>query len=101
MESKINFKGDFSRVNEEELQIINEKLERFEQKHKSDFNEIHINLDCHIHKETSRGRPAYYCKMNLDSDHGRFHAEQQDFGAEKTISGALKKIDTQIMKHKK
>jgi len=37
-------------------------------------------------------------KINIDSDKGRFHAEHQDYGVEKTISATLKKIDVQIKK---
>ncbi|MBS3136720.1 HPF/RaiA family ribosome-associated protein [Candidatus Woesearchaeota archaeon] len=98
MLNKIKCVGDFSRINDEEKEVINKKLSKFCEKHSIDFSEIYINLDCHIHKETSRGRTSYYVKLNVDSDNGRFHAENQDFGAEKTISGALKKLDSQIMK---
>ena len=98
MDSKINFVGDFSRVNDEERGFINERLRKFLDKHQIDFNEIEIKLDCHLHKETSRGRKAHYCKMHIFSDKGNFHADNQDFGAENAITGALSKIERQINK---
>ena len=98
MNNNIKFVGDFSRVNEEEREFINKKLEKFATKHSSDFSEIHLSINLKIHKETSRGRPAYYCKLNLSTDKGNFHAESQDFGAEKTISETLDKLDKQIEK---
>jgi|SRR3989338_6223449 len=98
MLAKMMTKGDFSRVNDEEKEIINKKLEKFLEAHSFGVSEMRISLDCHLHKETSRGRPAYYVKINIDSDKGRFHAEHQDYGVEKTISATLKKIDVQIKK---
>lgn len=100
MPSKIKFLGDFSRINDEEMGFVNKKLKNFTDKYESNFSEMYIKLDCHVHRETSRGRPAYYCKVGLTSDKGKFNAEQQDFGAEKTISGALDKIERQIHKKK-
>ena len=98
MESKIKVIGDFSRVNEEETEFINQRLKKFTEKYSTDFSEMHLKLDCHTHKETSRGRPAYICKLSISSDKGNFNAENQDFGAEKTIHGALNKIERQIKK---
>ncbi len=100
MLSKIKCTGDFSRVLDEEKDLINEKLQKFTEKHSIDFSEMHLSLDCHIDKETSRGRTGYTVRINIDSDNGRFHADGKDFGAEKTISGVLKKLDTQIQKHR-
>jgi len=98
-----NFKirGDYSRVNEEEREFINKKLKKFSDKHEVDFDEMYVKLDCHMDKETSRGRIAYTCKVSVDTDHGRFNAHAHDFGAEKTISGALSKVDRQIQKTKR
>ena len=100
MDSKISFTGDFSRVNEEEREFLNKDLEKFTERHEQDFNEMHLKIDCKMHKETSRGRPSYFIKLTLVSDRGRFHSENQDFGAEKTLVGALRKLDVQIDKHR-
>lgn len=100
MDSKINFTGDLSRVNEEEKDFINKDLERFCSRHEADFTEMLLKLDFHIHKETSRGRPAYYVNITLTSDRGKFHAENQDFGAEKAVAAALRKLDKQIDKER-
>jgi ribosome-associated translation inhibitor RaiA len=96
MESKINFTGDFSRVNDEEKAFINERLQKFIDRYDLTFNEIVIKLDCRLHKESSRGRKAHYCRINIFSDKGKFHADNQDFGAENAITGALGKIERQI-----
>ena len=96
MESKIKVVGDFDRVNEEEKEWINKKLDDFTSKFDPFFSEMHINLNCGLEKETSRGRPAYSCKINISSDHGNYHADNKDFGAEKTIVGALDKLERQI-----
>ena len=98
MQSKIKVLGDFDRVNEEERNFINGQLDKFIEKHDPDFNEMHLKLDCQEEKETSRGRASYVCKLNLASDNGKYNAENHDFGAEKTIVGALNKIERQIRK---
>ena len=51
MESKIKFTGNFSRVNDEEKELINERIGKFSEKHDRDFSEAHIKLDCHLEKE--------------------------------------------------
>lgn len=99
MESSIQFVGDFSRVDGEEKDFINKRLDRFQKKFTPLFKEMLIKIDCHIHKETSRGRPAYYTKIHVFTDHGNFNAEQQAFGAEKAISLTLDKIEKQVAKH--
>ncbi len=98
MESKIKFVGDFSRVSEEEKGFINERLEKFKEKHKNEFSEMHIKIDCHLDKETSRGRSAHSCKISISTDHGLFNAEDHQFSAEKAISACLNKINKQIIK---
>ena len=98
MESKIKFVGDFSRVSDEEKGFINEKIEKFEEKHQADFSEMHIKLDCRLNKETSRGRSAHSCKISISSDHGLFNAEDKEFSAVKAISACLEKIEKQIVK---
>jgi ribosome-associated translation inhibitor RaiA len=98
MESKIKVTGDFERVNDEEKGWINVSLDKFTEKYSPFFEEMHINLSCERTKETSRGRPSYVCKANVVSDHGKFHADNTDFGAEKTIVGTLDKIQRQIAK---
>ena len=98
MESKIKFVGDFSRVSEDEKRFINERIEKFEEKHENDFSEMHIKLDCQLSKETSRGRSAHFCKISISSDQGLFNAEDKEFSAEKAISACLNKIDKQMIK---
>ena len=99
MEANINFVGDFSRINDEERGFINKRLEKFKERHEQDFREMLIHLDMHLHSETSRGRPAYYSKLTVHTDRGKFHAEHQDFGGEKSLYGALDKVERQIEKH--
>jgi ribosome-associated translation inhibitor RaiA len=96
MESKIKFMGDFSRVNEEERNFINKRIEKFEQKYQPLFSEMLIKMDCHLHKETSRGRFAHYCRITVATDQGKFTANDQEFSAEQTISRCLDKIEKQI-----
>lgn len=98
MESKIKVMGDFTRVNEEERNFINKKLELFEAKYSPIFSEMLIKMDCQLHKETSRGRFAHFCKVTVSTDHGQFISEDQEFSAEKTISACLSKIEKQISK---
>lgn len=98
MESKIKFVGDFSRVSEEEKGFINERLEKFREKHENDFSEMHIKLDCQLEKEKSRGRTAHLCKISISTDHGLFNAEDKEFSAEKAIFACLNKVEKQITK---
>jgi ribosome-associated translation inhibitor RaiA len=99
MISNIKFLGDYSRVDEEEKNFINKRLEKFTGKYEKVFKEMEIKLDCHMHKETNRGRPAYFCNLTVFTDHGRFHADNQEFSAEKAVYGSLDKIERQIDKH--
>ena len=98
MASKIKSMGDFSRVNEEERNFINQRLDRFEKKYQPIFSEMLIKMDCKLHKKTSRGRFAHFCKVTISTDHGIFNAESQEFSAEKTIADCLEKIEKQITK---
>lgn len=98
MESKIKVMGDFTRVNEEERAFINQRIEKFEKKYAPIFSEMLIKLDLHLHKESSRGRFAHFCNATISTDHGVFHAEGQEFSAEKTISLCLDKVEKQIEK---
>ncbi len=98
MQSKIKAIGEFDRLDDAEKDMINERLAKFEEKHEGDFSEMHLKLDCHRQKEKTRGRSAYICKLNIDSDNGRYHANNQDFGAEQTVIGALDKIERQMQK---
>jgi ribosome-associated translation inhibitor RaiA len=100
MESKIKFFGKLDKVTDEEKNLINERLATFEGKNENYFREMHVSIDCKPAKETFRGKHAFVCKVNLDSDRGRFHAEESEIGAENTLIGALKKIERQIEKKK-
>ena len=100
MESKIKFYGKLHNVTDEEKELINQRLASFEEKNKNYFTEMHVNIDCQQGKETFRGKHEFVCKVNLDSDRGRFHAEESQVGAENTIIGVLKKIERQIEKSK-
>lgn len=101
MESKIKFYGKLHNVTEDEKELINSRLASFEEQNKNYFNEMHVNIDCQPVNETFRGKHKFVCKVNLDSDKGRFHAEETETGAENTIIGVLKKIERQIEKNKK
>lgn len=98
MLSKIKFRGDLKKLSENEKGEINERLRSFEEKNKDFFREMHLNIDCKPHKEKTRGKQSYFCRINLDSDNGRFHADEQNFGASIAVNGALKKIERQILK---
>jgi ribosomal subunit interface protein len=98
MAAKINYVGDFTRVTEEEKGFINKRLQRFEEKFEGMFSEMLIKIDSHIHKETSRGRQAYFVKLHVFTDKGKFNAEDQEFSAEKAIGLSLDKIEKQIEK---
>ncbi|MBR9698936.1 hypothetical protein GOV09_00565 [Candidatus Woesearchaeota archaeon] len=98
MEDKIKVTGDYSRINDEEKKFFNRRIDKFIEKHDNDFSEMLINLDCHTHKETSRGRPSYHCKLTVHTDQGKFHADSHDFGGEKSLSGALAKVEKQMQK---
>lgn len=98
MTAKIKFNGDFKQIDDSEKEFIDGKIDKFVSKHSSSFSDIHIKLDCHVHKEKSKGKHAFACKIRTSSGEGDFNSENQDFGAGKSVVGALDKIERQIKK---
>jgi ribosome-associated translation inhibitor RaiA len=98
MALNLQYVGDFSRVSDEEKAFINKRLDKFDKKYSPLFTEILMKIDLHIHKETSRGRSAYYTKIHVFTDKGNFNAEGQEFSAEKSIYQNLARIEKQMEK---
>ena len=95
----IRFRGDLSRVNDEEKEYLNRRLEKFIERHGKFFTEMLINVTLDLHRETSRGRALHHVKLFVETDKGKFHADSQDFGAEKSLHSAIQKVERQMEKH--
>ena len=95
--AKVKVTGELSKIDEEQRDYVNKQIDKFVNKNESELAEVYLKMDCNAQKSRSRNS-SYICKVQATTVNGMFNSVNTEFGLERSLHGAINKIQKQISK---
>ncbi len=94
----IQVAGELGELDTLDKDSVSNDLQGFVDQYDSKFNEGHLYVYIQLHRERTRKKQQFYCKVNFTTDKGRFHSGEKGWGVEQALSKSLREIERQIEK---